>query len=577
MPILNGNPLLQPRSLYKPLKKNEKRLITLPGYETMPLLYDQSYPYKNNYAKLAALLVDQTQKPDDWYRELIRTDLFFLTYFHLRIKKANHPFVIERCAQVDREGTTGYEDLWARGHFKSTILTTAYPIQRILNNPEERICIFSFRREAAMGFYLPIKELLEKDTTLHRLFPDILTSELREYPLWTRDLGLTVMRKGFYREPTLMFSGFLEGLPTGKHFTGKVFDDVMTADMAQSPSDIERSKVMFGMAQNLTDNDTGHDRTEWEVFAGTPYHYNDITQHLKDQKNHDGTPAYTVRLFPATDDGTADGRPVLLTQEALDKLKRDKDAFATQQLLNPVPIKDRRLSKERLIEVTKDQLPKNLFQFLLVDPAGDKENQKKKTTKGDNWAIGLLGVEPVRDSLGQSNIYILDLVIRDMSLESAMETISTMFFGSLSRGRIRQIGLEKTGISTYEYHISGQMKKYKRLMTVKNKGIHLLRPGIQNKVQRIGTALEVPMNAGKWHVLDSVPSQYLNILKQEMDHFPRGSDDGIDMISYIYDLIASFQFPERYVDTVVWQKPNDLWLDESEVGRHSVSERPWML
>lgn len=564
-----------PVVFYQPLPNGQATDITLPGYEHRPLRYFHHYQYANNYLKLAKILETDPSLADSYYRQLILTDPFFLTYFHLGIKKANHPFVISRCNEITQQGTTNILDLWARGHFKSTLLTTVIPVQRILANPEERICIFSFRRESAMGFYLPIKELFEKDTMLHRLFPDILTPDLRSYPLWTRDLGITVLRKGFYREPTLMFSGFLEGLPTGKHFTGKIFDDIMTQDMALSPNDMERSKVMFSMAQNLTDNDTGHDRTEWEVIAGTPYHYNDVLKFIEEMKNHDGTPAYQVRRYPATEDGTKNGIPVLLTQTALDRLKRDPTAFASQQLLTPVTDLDRKLSFDLLIRITKEQLPKNLFGFLLIDPAGDKDNQKHKLTKGDNWAITLLGVEPIRDAIGQSNIYILDLILKSMGLTEAMELISSMFFRSPVR--IIKIGLEKTGISTYEYHISNQLKKHGRTLTVDNKGIQLLRPGIRNKIERIGTALEIPLHAAKWHYLDTIQPHTINSLKEEMNNFPRGRDDGIDILSYVYDVIFDYKFPERPNLTSSWKKPNDMWLDEEDVSVRSISDHPWML
>lgn len=563
------------QNFYRIVPTGEATDITLPGYEHRPMRYFHRYPYANNYLKLAKILTEDPSLADSYYRSLILSDPFFVTYFHLGIKKANHPFVIKRCNEVARDGTTGILDLWARGHFKSTILTTVIPIQKILGNPEERICIFAFRRDIAQGFYLPIKELFEKDLMLHRLFPDILTPDLRSYPIWTRDLGFTVLRKGFYREPTLMFSGFLEGLPTSKHFTGKIFDDIMTQDMALSPNDMERSKLMFAMAQNLTDNDTGHDKTEWEVIAGTPYHYNDVLKHIQDIKNHDGTPAYKTREYPATEDGTKQGKPVLLTQNALNILMRDPVSFASQQLLKPVTDTERKLSFDMFVKIAKEQLPRNLFGFLLIDPAGDKDNQKNRLTKGDNWAIGLVGVEPIRDAIGQSNIYLLDMILKAMGLTEAMELISTMFFTSPIR--ILKIGLEKTGISTYEYHISNQLRKHGRTLTVDNKGIQLLRPGIRNKIERIGTALEIPMRAAKWHYLDTIQPHTLNSLKEEMNNFPRGRDDGIDILSYTYDVIFDYKFPERPNMAQQWKKPNDLWIDEQDVSVRTISSRPWMV
>lgn len=577
MPSLIGGYIPEKGRVFRKTRLSRIKKVILPGYEHMPLDYHPDIPYRNNYVKLQQKLTDQKVNKDDWYRALCKEDMFFFTYFHLKIKKANHWFVVDRCKEIEDGPENDILDLWARGHFKSTLLTTVKPIQKILRNPEERICIFSFKQDAALKFFLPIKTLLEKDTILHRLFPNILTPDLREYPLWTRDIGITVKRKGFYREPTLMWSALSEGMPTGMHFTGKIFDDIMTADMVTSPAEMQRVKTMFDMAQNLTDNDTGHDQTEWNVVAGTPYDYNDVFKHIQDKTNLDGSPAYEVRFYPATADGTWNGRPVMLTQEALDRLKRNEKEYASQQLLKPMQEKERKLVWEAIKRVSKDELPKNLYNFLLVDPAGDLENMKTKH-KGDHWAIALLGVEPFRDAMGQSNIYLLNLVKKQFGIEEAIETIFEMFVsGAGTNQRVLKVCIEKTGISSYDYHISQRMRKAGRLLTVKNGGIMLLRPGIRNKTERIKTALEWPFKNGKWHYLDTIAPVYLQALKEEIEQFPRGKDDGIDLMSYAYDVIADYKFPERDLIPTRAPKINDMWLDENELSVHSITNRPWMV
>lgn len=557
-------------------KYRKTTLVTFPGYEHTPLEYHSDYEYPYNYAKLFRQFKSAANyypQYDDWYRALVLNDLFFITYFHLRIKKANHPFVIARCREIMSQPDTGYLDLWARGHFKSTLLTTAKPIQKIMRNPEERICIFSFKRDNALKFFLPIKELLEKDVQLIKLFPDILDPDPRQYPLWTRDLGITVKRKGFYREPTVMWSAMMEGLPTGMHFTGKIYDDIMTADMARSPAQMEQAKFMFDMSQNLADNDTGHDQTQWEVIAGTPYHFNDVMIYIENLKNYDGSPAYQTRKYPATKDGTIDGEPVLLTQQALDKLKRDKRSFASQQLLNPVHADDRTLNFKHLVEIPQSQLPKNLYKFLLVDPAGTMDHAKSH--KGDRWAVALIGVEPVRDTdTGTANIYILDLWIRTATFAEAIGAISRMY---LLGGRIIKVGVEKVATSTYEIHIANALKRYGRHLSVKSGSLVLLRPGMRNKHTRIQDALSWPLENRRVHYVDTLQHQDLQTLRTEMDSFPLGADDGLDILSYTYDLIKDYRFPEREAQPPPQAKPNDLWLDEDDPRVQYNGMRGWMV
>jgi hypothetical protein len=110
--------------------------------------------YRYDYKEIAIDLQKYTRLDmTDEYLELCRymgtNDLFFLMYFILDMP-VNHPFLVQRIydAQDDHNLTL---DLWARDHWKSTILTTALPIWQFIQNPEERICLFSHTRAAALA------------------------------------------------------------------------------------------------------------------------------------------------------------------------------------------------------------------------------------------------------------------------------------------------------------------------------------------------------------------------------------------------------------------------------------------
>ena len=123
-------------------------------------------PYKFDYneifRRIAVGEIPQSQAVPT-YRELCRQDLFFLLFFGLERTDVNHPWVVARIREVEEKHNNTL-DLWAREHFKSTCLTYALPIQELLNNPEERICIFSHTRPIAKGFLRQIKNTLESDT-----------------------------------------------------------------------------------------------------------------------------------------------------------------------------------------------------------------------------------------------------------------------------------------------------------------------------------------------------------------------------------------------------------------------------
>ena len=72
-----------------------------------------------------------------------------------------------------QESPDGHLDLWAREHYKSTIITFGQTIQDILRDPEVTVGIFSHTRPIAKGFLRQIKRELESNQTLKDLFPDI--------------------------------------------------------------------------------------------------------------------------------------------------------------------------------------------------------------------------------------------------------------------------------------------------------------------------------------------------------------------------------------------------------------------
>ena len=106
-------------------------------------------------------------------RNLCLTDLFFLLVHGLGRKDADIDFVFDRCREV-QASPDGHLDLWAREHFKSSIITFALTIQDILNDPEITVGIFSHTRPISKGFLRQIKREFEGNALLKALFPEIL-------------------------------------------------------------------------------------------------------------------------------------------------------------------------------------------------------------------------------------------------------------------------------------------------------------------------------------------------------------------------------------------------------------------
>lgn len=258
-------------------------------------------------------------------RKLILGDLFYLLVYACRRKDMLHPWLFDRCREVQAD-PDGHLELWARDHYKSTIQSFGKVIQDILENPEITIGLFSHTKSLAKGFVNQIKRELENNEKLKKLFDDILWEDpQKQSPSWSLDNGLIVKRKTNPKEPTIYAAGLVDGMPTGMHFSLRVLDDIVTKESVSTPEQMQKTLDALDLADNLGSRD-GRIR-----MIGTRYSLGDAYE-IYEKRG-----IVKVRKYPATHDGTVDGDPVFLTQEEWkEKLQRQSPAIiASQMLQNP--------------------------------------------------------------------------------------------------------------------------------------------------------------------------------------------------------------------------------------------------
>lgn len=473
-------------------------------------------------------------------RNLLRKDLWALVYFVMRNPLANHPFIVEACREVQyEEGDT--LQIWARDHLKTTIISTGRQAQKVLCDPECRIGIFSAVRPLAVKIQSVIKKVFE-DPFVVRSFPDILYENAsKEAEKWSEapEGGLIVKRQGFYKEPTVSAWGLVDGMPTGFHFSDMIFDDIVT--QSTLGKDVQhRIKQNFDMAENL-----GTRGGTQQTVVGTFYEHDDPLVYISKQRDPDDDtkPLYRLVKKPATEGGELKGKAVFESERSLAR-KRSKNIrmFYTQQLCDPTPRGAQQLDPGHLIYYTRKTLPKRLRKVMLIDGAGNK-GVRNDGRNPDAWAILVVGVEPQFDPIdndySMSRSIILDACIKEMSLAEAQAEIVAMY---LRNGRIQTIGVEKVAMSTTEIHVRNALRKKRRFLSVKNKGLTILKPSGRSKEYRIESALALPLKNGKLGILDTVPEQYIERISEEMRKFPRWKDDGLDAWSYCYDIVKDLKF-----------------------------------
>ena len=504
--------------------------------------------YKFNYVRIAQLIASGAWPEMDTYRGLIGNDLWFLLFFivkpfsdDLSKAKANHPFVVQACREVSEGPVDSTLDLWARYHFKSSIVTIAETIQFQLQSPECATGIFSHKSPIAKDFLFSIREIFQNEAILAATYPDVVWENCkREAPLWSLDEGIILKRKSSRKEASVSAHGLIEGMPTGLHFERRIYDDVSTNDIAGSFDSIQKVQHAFDISQNLKTLTGSHHRV-----VGTYYSHNDPLIYIRDKKNLQGDSKYLLRFKPATDDGTATGKPVLMTQEALDELKGDS-SFNCQQLLDPTPATDRRLNPDFLQEVKEHEIPRRAVRFMLIDQAGDADSNKTRNT--DASAMGVFAVEPISDDIGQAKIFIEDLWVEVAGESEAIARAVQMY---IQAGIVSQIGVEKVGQTTTHIHIANALKAKGRYVefTEERRGTGvLLRPAGRNKKKFIESAISWPLNNSKWFFSSEVPSRYMDRLRQEMSNFPLWHDDTLNILAYLYDILRDYHFPHRESD-----------------------------
>jgi predicted phage terminase large subunit-like protein len=338
------------------------------------------------------LAADPPEDADPIIATWAKNDLFFLLVYVLGRRDADNDWVFERCREV-QASPDGFLDLWAREHYKSTVITFAQTIRDILNDPEITVGIFSHTRPLAKGFLRQIKQELEQNERLKALYPDILWGDpINESPKWSEDEGITVKRKSNPKEATVEAWGVVDGQPTGKHFSLLIYDDIVTENSVGTPEMMTKTTDRLANSYNLGT------RTGARRFIGTRYHFNDTYKTVIDR----GTAK--PRIYAATEEGTVGGTPVFLTYEELAEKRSDQGPYiySCQMLQNPVA-DELQGFREEWLKFASFPTTRGLNLVILVDPASRKKPPGAKMTNDytSMWLIGL-GAD--------KNAYVVDMV-----------------------------------------------------------------------------------------------------------------------------------------------------------------------
>lgn len=409
-------------------------------------------------------------------RALCQEDRYYLLCVELARADAVHPWLYARCREVEAN-PDGYIDLWAREHYKSTIITFAGAIHEILRDPNITIAIFSHTGPIAKKFMRQIKEELERNTRLHQLFPDVLWSyPERDSPRWSIETGIVVKRESNAKEGTVEAWGLVDGQPTGAHFQLRIYDDVVTDKSVTTPEQVEKTTNSWALSDNLGARGENGLMRDWHV--GTRYSFADTYQFILDAKLR------KPRVYAATDDGTFSGKPVFLNAQAwADKLKLPAPIVAAQQLQNPSAGNQAMFKKEWLRFA--DVRPGTLNVYIMCDPASSRK-------KGSDYtAIVVIGLD------AGNNMYLLDGYRHKMGLSERWQRMRDLRkkWMAVPGVQMVRVGYERFGLNdAMEY-----FEERQRLEKVSFEIVELAWPneGPGSKIDRV-QRLEPQFKSGKF-------------------------------------------------------------------------------
>lgn len=397
------------------------RKLRFISFEKAKAFYAEAVPYMNA-ADLALLGCN---------------DRFFLLTGLLNRPDALRPWVYDRCREMETR-PDGYLDLWARWHYKSTLGTFAGSIQEILCDPDVTIGIFSATKDIATPFLNQIKEEFESNGFLKRVYSDVLWDDpKKQAPLWSKDEGIVVRRKGNPKEATVEAHGVIEALPVGRHFQILNYDDLVTEKNVTNPEQLKKTTERFELSLSL-----GIGPATRRRFFGTRYSFADTYGQLIEHGS------VIPRVYPATVDGTLDGDPVLMTRDEWAEIKRDqRSVVAAQMLQNPLAGKENSFVASWLRPY--ELRPRTLNVYIMGDPS------RGRSATSDRTALVVVGID------GLGNKYLLDGYCHRMSLSERWAKLRDLYqkWTKAVGVQIVEVGYERYGQQSDDEYFVERMER----------------------------------------------------------------------------------------------------------------------
>jgi hypothetical protein len=209
-------------------------------------------------------------------------------------------------------------------HGKTTVLSVAFPLWVLGNNPNARIGLVSETHSQAARPLAAIREHIVQNQRLHQVFPWLKPAGgAREK--WT-DSEILVERPSLEKDPSIIALGVLGPL-LGARLDLAILDD--TVGWENSLTAAQRGKLVDWFRSTLVGRIVAGGKV---IVVGTPWHPEDLLHVLA------GSGEYELLRDPALDDEGKPLWPEAWSVERLEQRRREigEIEFSRQMLLRPV-------------------------------------------------------------------------------------------------------------------------------------------------------------------------------------------------------------------------------------------------
>lgn len=407
-------------------------------------------------------------------------------------------------------------DLEPRGAFKTSVISQAYSVQRIIKNPNIRILLDSVVLQNSLDNLGVIKSHFESPRVKF-LYGDYVGSK------WTNE-EITVSKRTArnLKEPTVRCAS-VEKVQVGPHYDLIIADDLVSKENIETPEQRQKVKDHFKLLFSLLE-------PEGEiVVVGTRWHFEDLYNMIIEE-----FPEFSTRIKHAEKSGPNGGLyfPERLTKEFLEAQKKrlGRDHYSAQYGNDPAPEDEHSKFQKKFFKPYKD-LPEKKYGFILIDPGGKKK-------KSDEWVFFVAYAD-------QNNEWYFNRFIRGVfRLSKAWDYLFTL------HKAIKPLttALEITGT---QHHLEDSLMDEMRR---RNYFFHLetLTHAKESKATRIERLIPRYEAGSIWH------SRSMGALEDQLRRYPKGKDDIPDAASMMCEVAVAprskrqKQKPMNSIDDYVW-------------------------